>query len=818
MRRKKRNIRLLGLFFAFVMALGWCVNAKAAPDSGSKIIHVVYDDSGSMVKDDGGTFIERWSQAKYAMEVFSAMMSEDDIMNIYPMSKEGELGLTVRGSDPDRVKAVHDMNGRYRNTPFVTVTSAASDLLKQDASYERWLVIITDGAFDDGATPTETVQKALDSYNAEGIKTVYLAIGNSAQLMTGDESKGAYAVKASDGEVLSKVTEIANQIFTHQILGSKFIETSGDQTLLNIDIPTDQIIVFAQGDSVKVGDLSLNGTAIKATEVQNVKYSDVIPENESYAGAVIDTSLKGVVAVFETEGQPFEAGQFSVSVTGATTVEYYYRPGVTVQCALLYDGVEVQAGDELYAGDYEVALSFINPLTGEVMESELLADAEFTLKIQNNGETLVINSQTGTVPLKEGEVQIGATAGLPGHVYLTSRRNYQVLPEPIKLDLTFTPREPSYTPDRLGPNAEPVQLQITNAKTGEVLTAEEWEATEVVITDASGVIWTVEKGEETGTFYLKPESKDGTLAGVQSGKIQFAVTAAYQIGYQYAFGSANLSVDLKEYEGSELKIEIEGPSKAYDLNDMENPEKMTVSVLYENPLTGGYEPLTKEMWDSFSLTAFSDEKVNWCLEKGTETGTWLVNPEFYMGDVLMTDSGTVTLRIKAEGISGEYEYSGEASKSVEILELSRLNFLAILIPRLIVIAFLIWLIIGYIKKKRLRLRGLNPRCYFKNATSPKQKISKDILRVILPYIPERATVRCHKGAYQCNFPDLRIEATGPRSFRIINNTMPLGTTRLNGELYPDMETLKNARFAFGNFEITSIDRISKRRLGTFRFN
>ena len=466
MRRKKRMARLLSLLLVFSMALAWNVKAEAAPANGaSRIINVVYDDSGSMVKEDGGSFIERWSQAKYAMEVFSAMMSKNDVMNIYPMSIEGELGLTIKGSDVNRVKAVHDMNGRYRNTPFVTVTSAAADLLKEDPSYERWLVIITDGAFDDGATPASTVQAALDSYNEEGIKTVYLAIGNNAQMMAGNEGKGAYAVKATDGEVLTKVTEIANQIFTHQILGSRYIENTGTATLLNIDIPTDQIIVFAQGEGVTVGDLSLNGSAIKATEVQNVKHSDVVPENESYANAVIDTSLKGVVAAFEAGDQPFEAGQFSISVSNATTVEYYYRPGVTVNCALLYDGVEVQSGDELYAGDYEVALSFINPLTGEIIESDLLSDAEFTLRILNNGETQVITSKTGTVSLQEGDVSIEATAGLPGHVYLTSTRGYTVLPEPIKLSLEFTPSDPSYTPDRLGANAQTVLLRVSNAET-----------------------------------------------------------------------------------------------------------------------------------------------------------------------------------------------------------------------------------------------------------------------------------------------------------------------------------------------------------------
>ena len=130
MRRTKWKIRLLSLFLILGMMICCGMKTEAAPTSGQgRIINVVYDDSGSMVMDlESRQFIERWSQAKYAMEVFSAMMSKDDVMNIYPMSIEGKLGLTVRGDDPNRVQAVHDMNGKYRNTPFVTVTSAAKKM------------------------------------------------------------------------------------------------------------------------------------------------------------------------------------------------------------------------------------------------------------------------------------------------------------------------------------------------------------------------------------------------------------------------------------------------------------------------------------------------------------------------------------------------------------------------------------------------------------------------------------------------------------------------------------------------------------------
>ena len=149
--------------------------------------------------------------------------------------------------------------------------------------------------------------------------------------------------------------------------------------------------------------------------------------------------------------------------------------------------------------------------------------------------------------------------------------------------------------------------------------------------------------------------------------------------------------------------------------------------------------------------------------------------------------------------------------------MSWINLVKALAPRVLAAAAILWLIIGYIKKKRLHTRGLDPRCRFKGTTSPKQKISKDFLSVVLPYVPERATVRCHKSAFQCNFPDLRIQATGRRSFKIINRTMPLATTKICGEVYSDMDTLKKRNFALGSFDITSIDQRTRKTLGTFSF-
>lgn len=774
-----------------------------------KKINVVYDDSRSMYL-NGET---RWCQAKYAMEVFCAMMGGEDTMNIFSMNRSEVL--TVKGDDPDRVAKVHAMTSTYAGTPFSTVTKAGNALKNEDPSYERWLVVLTDGSFDN--TTQSTVQSTFDDYNAAGIKTVYLAIGNDAVELQGDPNAGAYAEKAATtNEILSKVTSIANQIFEHQVLGSAFVVSSDHETLLNIDIPTDQIVIFAQGENASVGSLSLNGQAVTPSSLNIVKHSgDVMPLNNEEIS--VDTSLHGMVVTYDAGDTPFESGQFAVSVSNATTVEYYYRPGVTVNCELMLDGSEVQATDKLYAGNYEVALNFINPFTGKIIESQLLSSAKFRLSVMNNDTEQVVDDRTGSISLTEGSVGIRAVAELPGNVRLTSQRDYTVLPEPVKLELTFDSDSIAYTPDKLGDRGKPIVLRATNAETGQPLSQEEWEQITVMAEEFDGVGWNIVRGQEVSTWELRPVSKDGDLTNIPPGEFDVAVSAAYEIDGRTAYGAKTLQISMGEYEGNLLNVQISSPSGRYDLNDMSDPEEMIVSIMYEEPQTGEFLPLTEEMWNSFTVEATSESQTAWNIKKGNSVGTWILTPGFYLGDPVLTDSGQVEVTVSAEGSSDVFHFAGSGVQQTEFEKLSVMNLVKLLAPRILALIFILWLIIGYIKKKRIHTRGLEPKCRFKGTTSPKQRISKDFLSVVLPYVPEKATVYCHKPVFQCNFPNLRIQATGRRSFKLINKTLPLRTTKICGEVYSDMETLRKRSFPIGSFDITSMDPRTRKALGTFSF-
>ena len=152
--------KLTAVLTVFVLLLSLSPGVPAAAESSepSRLIHVVYDDSYSMIK-TGGSYVDTWCKAKYSMEVFAALLGANDTMNIYYMSDfdqgaNGSPKLALKGGDTAaNVKSVHDLlspdDTARMNTPFKAVEAAYRDLLNADgAGREKWLVVLTDGAFE----------------------------------------------------------------------------------------------------------------------------------------------------------------------------------------------------------------------------------------------------------------------------------------------------------------------------------------------------------------------------------------------------------------------------------------------------------------------------------------------------------------------------------------------------------------------------------------------------------------------------------------------------------------------------------------------
>ena len=761
--------------------LSGTVVSAAETDSG-KIIHVVYDDSRSMYEEN------RWVQAKYALEVFGAMLGENDVMKVYCLNSNNVL--TVKGSDAKRVNQIHQMNSTYSGTPFRKLLEAGDALVNTKGNKEKWLVVLTDGVFDNDSytakIPISTVQAAIDKYNSSGIKTVFLGIGSDAAHLQDKPENDSYAyVAGNSSEILYSVTTIANQIFEHMVLPDRHISGTGTTRVLNIDIPTNEIVLFAQGENVSVGSLYYNGREIRADETLEVKHSgDVLPNNpEDKALIHVDESLHGIVVIYKSGTIPFESGNYSVDINGEKTVEYYYRPGVDVVCELYQNGDKVPAGTVgIASGTYQVKMNFVRKGTeDDVITSDLLKGAEFNMVAFNNGTEQTINSSEGSITLGKGEVSLNATARLPGNVILKSNRSYSVL-QALNVEIVGNPG--TYTQDQLvtsDPN--PIVVKITDKDSGEVLTDINPNNIEFTVEDSNGtssdLTWQYYKNDDN-TWSLVPKSSDGTLKNIQPGQRIISINAKYQEGNRSGAGNTSVTLTIKEYICSPLILEMEVPQE-YKLTEFLKGEPIVVTAYYTNPETGTQDLITEHMWKKMSYdhsaTRENGKKgnVQWKIKRGDKVGQYYINPKCFGPFGLlffMTTDGEHNVMFTGSTSEGEYIYKGSITKPVNIVPLP----LWIKILCWGVLVAVIYFIIGEIRKPRIPRRLWNkrwrPQCIKYRgrekimATAVKVKIHNVIFPV---FKPETAVIHTYNSRYGCYSGTLKIQASSRDDFTILSS-------------------------------------------------
>lgn len=285
---KKTIQRVLAavILFAMILSGGFSevgkVHAEKQQGTTKRAIYVVFDNSGSMYGDGN----KAWSQATYAMEVFAAMMNYEsgDVMKVFPMhdiTTDGNTGSATKSSmeirGKDDIAQIHNMyTPKPGGTPYTQVNNAAGELTKllnAGSVDEGWLVVLTDGDFDNDI-PASGLKADLEGKAAanENLYVQYLAIGTDVKnIPEGNADKGLYAQKAGNtSEVVNELAEISNRIFKRNEYAGYSSEDSG----LEFDIPLRKLIVFAQGKDVKIGSLkNEEGGEVKLQSDTAVSYS-----------------------------------------------------------------------------------------------------------------------------------------------------------------------------------------------------------------------------------------------------------------------------------------------------------------------------------------------------------------------------------------------------------------------------------------------------------------------------------------------------------------------------------------------------------------
>jgi hypothetical protein len=365
-------------------------------------------------------YLDRWGQAKYAMEVFAAMLEERDTMRVYYMSdfdtttggnRNANPRIQINGVEPagDRVARIHNTVTRAANTPFFPVEKAYSDLRSENVD-EKWLVILTDGDFNVPSTNID-VDGTLSQYAGESdVNITLLAIGDDVDLqrlisrLNPNPRIGYYVDHARNSDdILGKITSICNRIFNRNSL--RFGNEARRE--FRFDLPMLELLVFAQGENVRINGITGNGSFTPSGTV-NVRYSEVPATNwENDRNVIISRNLTGVVASF----QNIPNGSYSLDIDGGQTVEIYYKPFVAIDIRLYRRGRQVRSQD-ITGGNYQIRFGIVDA-NGRFFESSLLGSVEYEATIQNDGQTISIKSGD-TINMKEGNFTVYVKAHFLG--------------------------------------------------------------------------------------------------------------------------------------------------------------------------------------------------------------------------------------------------------------------------------------------------------------------------------------------------------------------------------------------------------------------
>lgn len=351
-------------FFIFTLAVGLLLmpgfaqvggNGGIAADKAQKAIAIVLDDSGSMVHDNTAQvpYNTRWVEADYSVRALAAMMDNGDILRVYPLNEEGYFSATI-GKDNleevlfDKLESMDYSGGTYFNQ-----VGAAAEFLKGVERVDRYLVVITDGVFqnDDNSKMTQgQLDNAINGILTPSIKMHYIQIGQADNNRV--PSNSAVSVHYSSTQKITKqITDVINQIYHRVAMQDEDKEalitsSPSDGLTVSFNIPVKNATIFLQGNmdwdrsTYSAADYSIKSTKITAKKKNTLKLWGDLGAN---ADNLIKTiPLSGLVINCEA---PDTGSMESVSVSGVPgldkeIIQVYYEPAVEQQITIMQRGGE----------------------------------------------------------------------------------------------------------------------------------------------------------------------------------------------------------------------------------------------------------------------------------------------------------------------------------------------------------------------------------------------------------------------------------------------------------------------------------------------
>lgn len=512
-------------------------------------IAIAFDNSGSMYHggDEKNGSSKAWCRAKYAMEIFASMLNYGkDKLHIFPM-----WGVTTDGSqpmndknagsyDPIAIASKNDIEKINKifscwpsKTAFAPVTEA-HQYLQQSTADEKWLIVLSDGEFNQEARGQDAkidLAQRLPALASSDIKVQYLGFGEATKLQE-DIQNNFYAKSSSETSLMSDLVDICNRIFQRSELPKKYI--SG--TTVKIDVSMKNVIVFAQGANAKINSLTdSSGKKIDVTmDSGQRKYSTI--HNGRYNKAKPDTTLAGQVVSFAA----CPKGEYTLSYSG--NIQIFYEPDVDMEIEFVNsDGERITSEKEFTAGEYNVTSKIVDSVTGkDVTNHELMGkNTKITTFVKTskdskakeyaNGSKIVFGPDTKTEVWVEGKYLGKYTISSKDDKKWDWINPINIAEPSSKIKVDIVAEQDWFQPQK---HDEWKPLRVNLTMEGKPLDEKQFNSTELLVQVDKDLSYRLEPlpGESAYNIYIS-QDKNGKYVEPNTGKYKLTAKAAYDDGF-----------------------------------------------------------------------------------------------------------------------------------------------------------------------------------------------------------------------------------------------------------------------------------------------
>ena len=518
---KKLLSVLMALLLVSSMILSLAVGVSAESLYIRKIVSVVYDDSGSMLGD-------KWAYANYAMQAFCGMLnSEDQLFITYMHDAQSSWGpynpeqidLSASGiqASVDSIRK-HTNNG---TTPYSAVEIAFNKLKSvQDTNpnTQYWLVVITDGEFDEfgGMLVTEASNKLSDNFteytkavmpNGMHPQVTFLGIGDVAAPRH-EPDKGIYTYSASNANsIIDAMSDMADRISGRTRLQGGDIKKIDDKTVqVSSTIPLMNIAVLAQNSKAKI-------TKAVYSNERDIPISRNVSLN--YPGYA---NLVGGAYLIGDSSSPIGAGTYNITFDQPIDLDdlvILFEPALEMRMTITLNGKQIADYSELdnaMEGD-EISVSckvYEMGTDNEISPDLLPPGTKFEISIAENG-TVVKNAvgedmKLSSYTLKNIDTELTAAITISGF-------------NPISYTTKFTPVE--YIPRIVYSVTSDFGGAVKSVKLDDIASNKDLTICFTVLADGVPITDSAAVKALDPVITVSPQGNDGMITYSNDGKIVF---------------------------------------------------------------------------------------------------------------------------------------------------------------------------------------------------------------------------------------------------------------------------------------------------------